>query len=684
MSRPAVAVVSRPSPKAAPNPGAHFAALAEQLDEAVFVVTPGTGLVQYANLKAAEITGYSRDELARMSLAEIIAVAEAPDSLERIHGAANGPSRSLLNVPLKTSSGKVCLVDLRVGAALGAAPYRRGSDGPVLMVLARLALARTNREQEDAQRLRALGALQRLAAGLPNPEAASLQDVLAECAIALDADGVAAYAVVADPLGLALSGGVNLPPGFPSQIGAGEAGVCLTPLAWQSGQRPDSALTRAARAAGWSSLITQPLTDANASTGLVLAGYRPGRAAPREALETLGLAARLVATLLTHQARARTRRRVELHAADLARQLETILDATADGVITLDTDGLITEVNTAGQRLLGYRAEEVAGSRAEDVLVSPQPLGEALQRAAAEGRPADDQDVELVRRDGRTFPARLRAMPVADAAGEPAGAVVVITDLTLVKTYERQHLHLEQRAYLGDTSAIFAHEIRNPLNGIGTGLELIALRLPEGDPLQETVAKIQAEADRIEQLLKQVLLVVKPTEIEFEPVEAHRLIERVLLRLGPRLQRRYVEVARHYVPDTPLGRIDARMLEQVFVNLIENASQAMGGSGGTLTVTVGPASKSALASGAEADRDFAAGGGREFIQIDISDTGPGIPAESLRHIFEPFYTTKGEGTGLGLAIAKRIVHLHRGSLTVQSWPSVGTVFTILIPAAGQP
>jgi signal transduction histidine kinase len=334
---------------------------------------------------------------------------------------------------------------------------------------------------------------------------------------------------------------------------------------------------------------------------------------------------------------------------------------------------------------LGYRTEEVAGSPAEDILVSPQPIGEALQLAASQGRPADDQEVELVRRDGRRFPARLRAMPVSDSAGDPTGAVVVITDLTVVKSYERQNLHLEQRAYLGDTSAIFAHEIRNPLNGIATGLDLISLRLPEGDPLHEAVAKIQAEADRIDQLLRQVLLVVKPTEINFEPTESNSLLERVLLRFGPRLQRRNIEVTRHYIPNTPLALIDSHMLEQVLVNLIENATQAMGASGGNLTVTVGPATKSALAqaaSGAEPERESATLAGREFVQIDISDTGPGIPSDAQRRIFEPFFTTKGgEGTGLGLAISKRIVHLHRGSLTVQSWPSVGTVFTILIPVA---
>jgi PAS domain S-box-containing protein len=355
-------------------------------------------------------------------------------------------------------------------------------------VLARPAAQRTAREQEDAQRNRSLAALQRLAAFLPSSEPTSLLDVLEAAAAALEADTTALYGVTTDPPGINLTGAVNLPADFPAQLGAGDAQACLQPLSWQLGQRPDSAFARAARSAGWSALAAHPLSDGHSSSGLILAGYRPGRNVPQSVGPLLAVVANLVWALLTHQFRAQARRRVEAHAASLARQLDIILDATADGVVMLDSAGEVVEINAAGQRMLGYRTEEVAGSRAEDILVSPESLGDEIAAAVTLGRPAEGREVHLVRRDGHQFPARLRVLPMYDGAGERRGAAAVITDLTAIKTVEAQSQHLEQRATLGDMSAIFAHEIRNPLNGISTGLELLSMRLPEGDPLRENVA----------------------------------------------------------------------------------------------------------------------------------------------------------------------------------------------------
>ena len=230
---------ARSGTRATIQPGVFFQSLVEQLEDAVLVVLPGAGLCQYANLPAAELTGYSRDELTHLSLAELIAVGEAPDALEQIYGALGGPVRTLLNVPLRTRSGTQVLTDLRVGAVGGSAPFRRDSDKPALLVLARPAALRLAREQEDAQRNHALAALQRLAAFLPAPEAVELAEVLEQCTAALEADTAAIYGVTTDPPGITLSRAVNLPLDFPKQLGAGDAQACLQPLNWLPGQRPE-------------------------------------------------------------------------------------------------------------------------------------------------------------------------------------------------------------------------------------------------------------------------------------------------------------------------------------------------------------------------------------------------------------------------------------------------------------
>ena len=292
--------------------------------------------------------------------------------------------------------------------------------------------------------------------------------------------------------------------------------------------------------------------------------------------------------------------------------------------------------------------------------------------------------MRLVRRDGGQFPARLRILPLFDGGGAQCGAAAVITDLTDIKTFEAHSQHLEQRATLGDMSAIFAHEIRNPLNGISTGLELLSMRLPEGDPLREKVTQIQSEANRIDRLLRNSLVVVRPDQFKMEAAEADKMVDRILLRFGPRLSRRKIEVSRHFVPNTPPALMDPRAMEHVVVNLIENAMQAMGDAGGSLYVNVGPMGHTSNPAPLKSGGTGPLGVGsaeQDYVQIDIGDSGPGIPPDVVSRIFEPFITTKAEGTGLGLTIAKRFVHVHRGTLSVQSWPNVGTVFTILLPVA---
>ena len=119
--------------------------------------------------------------------------------------------------------------------------------------------------------------------------------------------------------------------------------------------------------------------------------------------------------------------------------------------------------------------------------------------------------------------------------------------------------------------------------------------------------------------------------------------------------------------DTPLVLADVDQIEQVFSNLLSNAMHAMEPVGGSVTITVQSASSEADVRG-------------EHVEINIGDTGPGMPGDVLERVFNPFYTTKQEGTGLGLAISQRIVNDHRGTLSAQSWPTIGTVFTVVLPA----
>jgi signal transduction histidine kinase len=163
-----------------------------------------------------------------------------------------------------------------------------------------------------------------------------------------------------------------------------------------------------------------------------------------------------------------------------------------------------------------------------------------------------------------------------------------------------------------------------------------------------------------------VLFFARPLELRMEPTDLADLMRRLLARWQPRLAQAQVLSHTSFSEGTPAALIDPRTFEQVVVNLITNAVQAMA-AGGTLSVSLSPQETPQGA----------------VVELRIADTGPGIPPDVIDRIFDPFFTTKKEGTGLGLAISRRILAAHKGTIAVESFPDAGTVFTLRLPAAGE-
>jgi signal transduction histidine kinase len=268
----------------------------------------------------------------------------------------------------------------------------------------------------------------------------------------------------------------------------------------------------------------------------------------------------------------------------------------------------------------------------------------------------------LYRRNGDSFLANLRVLPIA-ANGSLHNILVILHDQSEQEEYKTRNQMLEQRATLADITASFAHEVRNPINNISTGLQLLALTLPSEDPNQENIGRLQNDCERLADLVKSGLSFVRPVEYKLEPVDLGRLISNLIDRWRNRLTRTQVKYNPQIEDNLPAVEGDLRALEQVFTNLVDNAIQAMEPAGGILTINI---------------RHIAEIEGRSHVEVNILDTGPGIPPEAREHIFEPFYTTKRSGTGLGLAIVKRIVTAHKGSIHVHTIPG-GTMFRVRIP-----
>jgi signal transduction histidine kinase len=225
----------------------------------------------------------------------------------------------------------------------------------------------------------------------------------------------------------------------------------------------------------------------------------------------------------------------------------------------------------------------------------------------------------------------------------------------------------ERLAALGQMSAGLAHEIRNPLGVIKGSAEMLHQKLGESNPLaSELAGYISSETNRLSALVTRFLDFARPLHAELAPQEITAVLERALNDVSLAEKNTLVRVERHYQDNLPLIPLDESLCEQAFVNLIQNAYDAMGASGGTLRVTATKTNS----------------GERDGVEVRIDDTGPGIPPELREQIFNPFVTTKKTGVGLGLSIVSRIIDGHHGTIRVESGkdgPS-GTGFVIFFPA----
>lgn len=430
---------------------------------------------------------------------------------------------------------------------------------------------------------------------------------------------------------------------------------------WTAGRRPATTLHRTARSAHFSYLISAPIGEPHALIGLVaIAGSDPDSYnISRQAAEVLAI---VVNSLYQEHAWA-IKNRSELQ----AQQYEHCINATIEqhmreGAILVSPSMHILRLNVAAEAILGYSNRQVVRQPVEKILIGTETLLPALDTAQSGSATNNLENLRLFRRNGESFLATVRVYPVIN--GDQVQAILVLVqDLSEQEQYRMQTQHLEQRAILGEITAIFAHEIRNPINNISTGLQVLAMNLPEGDQNQESIDRLLQDCDRLNDLIKSVLASSKPMDYEMETLDMPAVLNRLLENLKPRFSRLNIEHSLQVEPNCPQIKGNLRALEQVFTNLINNALQQMSEKGGNLTVKI--------QSTGEPD-------GKEFLEVSIADTGPGIPKEEQEKIFQPFFTTKRDGTGLGLAIVKRIVSAHNGNVGVTSVPG-GTAFHVRFP-----
>jgi len=246
----------------------------------------------------------------------------------------------------------------------------------------------------------------------------------------------------------------------------------------------------------------------------------------------------------------------------------------------------------------------------------------------------------------------------------------------VIEQHKQQHLqqqtNLVKLAHFGRLAQELAHEIKQPLTAMGARVYTLQKLLPpESDTLKDA-AVIRSEIKRLDQIVKGFLELARPMQPKLVPVAAESTLKEIQELMSPQLGDQAIELKCECSGEVRM-LADAHQLKQVLINLVKNASECLDG-GGTITLRA-----------LQANRELR-GALTDVAVIEVADTGPGIPPEIQKRIFDPFFSTKSDGTGLGLAIASEIVDKHRGSLEFDTESGKGTVFRILLPAGrnGQP
>ncbi len=353
--------------------------------------------------------------------------------------------------------------------------------------------------------------------------------------------------------------------------------------------------------------------------------------------------------------------------------LKNVIRSSVDGIIAADMRGNVIIFNEGAERLLGYTADEVIGRRHITELYPPGVAKDIMAwlRGGDKG-PAGKlptTPTTLIARDGEEIPVNISAAIVHDD-GKEAASVGIFTDLRerlrmqreLDETY-RQLFRSEKLMALGTLAAGVAHEINNPLNNISTSCQILMEDIAERlEPFQrERLQWIEDHVNKARDIVRALLEFSREQDFSLCRGSLADAVEDTLKLIRGEIQPNVelqVELHEEIVID-----YDKTRIEQAVLNILMNAIHAMEETGGILSIRTGLAERERLAF------------------VEVTDTGVGIPARNLPHIFDPFFSTKGvgKGTGLGLSLAFANVERHGGSIRVESEPGRGSTFTIRLP-----
>ena len=352
------------------------------------------------------------------------------------------------------------------------------------------------------------------------------------------------------------------------------------------------------------------------------------------------------------------------------------LDIAGVIIVAINEEGIVSLINKKGCQVLGYPEEEIMGKNWFDLCVPESDRKERkdiFQKVmAGELDEAEDYENLIVTKSGEERIIAWHNTTIRNEKGHIIGTLSSGEDITKRKQTEEELIRTEKLASLGQLAASVAHEVNNPLAGIMVYVKLLLKKYREkklqAENSEEQLLKMEKELDRTTRIIRNLLDFSRQSEPNIRPVEINKVLEAALLLVGHQISLDNIELEKQFDEQLPLVRADFDQIQQVLINIILNATQAMP-EGGKLTI------KTSVTEGIGIGETC-----KKTVRIDIKDTGVGISKENLSKLFTPFFTTKekGKGVGLGLPVVHGIIERHKGKIEVKSQPNVGTTFTIYL------
>jgi signal transduction histidine kinase len=342
-----------------------------------------------------------------------------------------------------------------------------------------------------------------------------------------------------------------------------------------------------------------------------------------------------------------------------------------NGVLAVTRDGRIAIINEVACRILEIPPLDSYLERDYATVLAAQPDMVRILSAAFHLAHLPNRAELRLKPSGKVIGYTLSH--ILDEGGRPEGAAIFFKDLTLVEQAEERERLRDRLAALGEMAAAIAHEVKNPLAGIEVMAGLLRRRIPDDADAQSLVGDIISEAKVANNIVIEVLEFVRPIRLQVEQTSIAQVLHDAVAMVERKVSRGGVQVTLDIREQLPLIKADPHQLCQLFGNLLINGLEALNGTGAiTVIARQGVAYQEPVASPAGRAPDTT-------VVVDVTDDGPGLPADVAERVFNPFFTTKPQGSGLGLAIVRKIVDAHNGYIDLTTAPGQGARFRVTLP-----